>query len=362
MRVLLLTRGFGDYIIELANSISSMVETHLILAKKDEWILKALDPKVKVFFSRAPSVKRFSNLFVIARIALYIRRIKPDIIHMQSGIVWELLLMRLFRKRTFVVTVHDVIKHPRRGFLRFFPQSFLDYGALHAAGVIVHGASMRQLAKRYYSRTSRRFGTEIASIPHGIISRYGMGVASAAVVASRVLLFGSIDEWKGVEYFIQAERSVRKAIPEVKFIIAGSSSDPDYYRSLVGDDQCIELRLKYQTSDEVRGLFTSADLLVLPYIEASQSGVLQLGMAFGIPTVVTSVGGLPDVVRDGYNGLVVPPCDADALAQAIVRLLTDVELRAKIIHNIVKERETTYNWRNIALKTVDFYSHLLKRR
>jgi glycosyltransferase involved in cell wall biosynthesis len=134
------------------------------------------------------------------------------------------------------------------------PPELLDYGALHAAGVNVHGAEMRQLAKRYYSRTSRRFGTEIASIPHGIISRYGMGVASAAVVASRVLLFGSIDEWKGVEYFIQAERSVRKAIPEVKFIIAGSSSDPDYYRSLVGDgNACTPIKL--QTSEEVRGLF-----------------------------------------------------------------------------------------------------------
>ena len=60
-----------------------------------------------------------------------------------------------------------------------------------------------------------------------------------------------------------------------------------------------------------------ADVLALPYIEASQSAVLKQGFSFGVPAVVTRVGGLPDEVRDGENGLMIEPLDPPALADRV---------------------------------------------
>ena len=84
-------------------------------------------------------------------------------------------------------------------------------------------------------------------------------------------------------------------------------------------------------SIERRGeLFAAADVVVLPYIEASQSGVIPLAYAAGKPVVVTAVGGLPEAVEDGRTGLVVAPRDERALADAVVRLLDDPVLAREL--------------------------------
>ena len=115
-----------------------------------------------------------------------------------------------------------------------------------------------------------------------------------------------------------------------------------------------------RVSDQrVTELFRWADVIVLPYIEASQSGVLQLAMAFAVPPVVTRVGGLPEVVADGWSGLVVEPRDEAALANAISRLLSDTNLRERIIHGQRSAREGIFAWSNIASQTKEFYARVL---
>jgi len=193
-----------------------------------------------------------------------------------------------------------------------------------------------------------------------VISRYGQGTARAAIPDhGHVLLFGGLDQWKGVEYFVQAEPYIRECLPDVKLCIAGHSSDPDYYRSLVVAAPSIELRLGFQSPEEVRRLFEWADVLALPYIEASQSGVLQIGFAFSVPPVVTSVGGLVDVIRNERNGLVVPPREPRQMAMAIVRLLSDVMLRHRVINTMTNEKTDVYGWHHIAIQTMNVYQSIL---
>lgn len=81
-------------------------------------------------------------------------------------------------------------------------------------------------------------------------------------------------------------------------------------------------------------------MIVLPYIQASQSGVLHLVMAFAIPPVVTSVGGLPDVVMNDLNGLVVAPYDYQGLAQTVVRMLSDLDPRKRAIEILTLGKAT----------------------
>ena len=99
-------------------------------------------------------------------------------------------------------------------------------------------------------------------------------------------------------------------------------------------------------------------VVALPYTEASQSGVLQLAMAMGRAAVVTSVGGLPEVLEDGRGGAVVAPGDTPALARALAAILADPALAARYGRHNASLAGTRYAWDAIARDTVATYRAL----
>lgn len=363
MRILSVARGFEDYIVELANALSVHVEVHLVVSLKDEWVCGSLDPSVRTFKSRAPRVNSLGNSIALLRIVKHIRRIRPDIIHLQSGVSWELALKVLFPRIPMIVTMHDITKHPSwsgQSLTYTFQQWTLDMAMKLSDALIVHGESMLERATGYCR--ARGLSKIIESIPHGIISRYGNGVARVhSSPSGNVLFFGFLNKYKGVEYLIRAEPLIRKKLPCVNIRIEGFTDRTSYYRSLLCQDSKIQMVLKRADDKRVSELFQWADAIILPYIEASQSGVLQLAMAFAVPPVVTRVGGLPEVVVDGVTGLVVPPSDEVALADAIIELLTNAELRSRIIFEQQKARNGVFSWENIAQQTLELYLRVLQR-
>ena len=264
------------------------------------------------------------------------------------------------RDTPFVVTCHDPLKHSRHRLidLRETPQFLLNRNLTMADAVIVHSPTLKRVVETEFGHLLE--GKPVFVVPHGVLSRYGVGEASAVPKRANVLLFGRVEAYKGVEYLIQAEPLIREALPEVRIVVAGPCPERARYEGQVSPGQHIDLRLQRQSDEEVAELFAWADVLALPYTDASQSAVLMHGFAYGLPSVVTRVGGLPDVIDDGDNGLLVPPRDPRALADGIVRLLSDVELRRKIIANVVTGRETTYHWDPIARQTLRVYESLLQ--
>lgn len=362
LRVLSISRGFEDYVVEFANALSIYAEVHLVVSLKDEWISASLTPTVQVFYSKAPRVSSLANLRALLRIIGYIKKIHPDIIHIQSGAGWELALKPLFPRIPLVVTMHDLTKHPSwsEQSLQFrFQQWMLDLAIYFANVLIVHGEFMAAMAQKLCRK--RGLSKRIKNIPHGIISRYGNGVARVHLESpGNVLFFGSLNKYKGVEYLIMAEPLIRDIIPDVNIRIEGNTNQKAYYQGLIKSDSKIQMILERADDRRVVELFQWADVIVLPYIEASQSGVLQLAMAYCIPPVVTHVGGLPEVVANGVSGLVVPPHDTKALADAIIQLLSDIELRGRVIQAQKEAQSGRYSWANIAQETLGLYLEELR--
>jgi len=114
---------------------------------------------------------------------------------------------------------------------------------------------------------------------------------------------------------------------------------------------------RFVTDEEVAALFRRADLAVLPYRQADQSGVLFTALAFGTPFVASDVGGFGEVAATGA-GEVVAPADPAALHDALAALLADPERRARMAAAAREAAATTYAWDAIARRTLDLYARL----
>lgn len=156
-----------------------------------------------------------------------------------------------------------------------------------------------------------------------------------------VLAVCRINREKGLEYFLEASRLVREELGATRFVvIAASCDDKQYYEKLrnmvveygLGDSYSFLTGVPYS---QMPVHMASADVFVLPSVtegrssEAMPIAVLE-AMASGVAVVATRVGGVPDVVVHEYNGLLVDPCDVRGLANAIIRVLDDEKLRARL--------------------------------
>lgn len=138
-----------------------------------------------------------------------------------------------------------------------------------------------------------------------------------------LLAFGAIRPYKGIDLAVEAlarlpaQRRVRLTVAGV-FWDGGEQLRRQITALGLGDR--VELREGFVPNETAARLFSAADATILPYRSASQSGVVQLSFAYGTPVIATSVGGLPEAVEDGVDGILCPPGDAVALAAAIERL------------------------------------------
>jgi glycosyltransferase involved in cell wall biosynthesis len=139
-----------------------------------------------------------------------------------------------------------------------------------------------------------------------------------------VLFFGTLQAYKGIDLLLAAFERVRDRHPEARLVIAGAPSADTNLEEIRGAAERIgrvELRPGYVPMGDVAGLFREARVVVAPYRYANASGVVELAHTFARPVVATRVGDLPAVVEHEHSGLLVPPNDPGALADALARLL-----------------------------------------
>jgi glycosyltransferase involved in cell wall biosynthesis len=146
--------------------------------------------------------------------------------------------------------------------------------------------------------------------------------AKLGLECNLILFFGFVRQYKGVVYLLQAMPKVLRRV-DVHLLIVGEFWDNIApYTELIlelGIHHAVTVVDRYIPNEELGLYFSAADVVVLPYVDATQSAVVPLAYAFERPVITTRVGGLPDVVFDGETGILVPPGDSEALAQAIVR-------------------------------------------
>lgn len=167
--------------------------------------------------------------------------------------------------------------------------------------------------------------------------------------AARVLLFfGFIKPYKGLHHLIDAAPILRERFgPDgVRILVVGDVyGDRQEYVDRIeasGAADIVRFHDRYVADEEVEPWFVASDLVVLPYLSATQSGIALLAWNYDKPVVTTDVGGLPELIRDGETGFLVPPGDARAIADACIRFFE--EDRAEAMARAVAEAKRSYTW------------------
>lgn len=162
------------------------------------------------------------------------------------------------------------------------------------------------------------------------------------------LFFGYIRKYKGLHILLDAAKKVLERI-RLKLLVVGEFYDDEKnYRQQIetlnlGND--VVVVGDYVPNEEVATYFSAADVVVLPYLDATQSGIAQIAYNFKKPVITTDVGGLAEVVIDGKTGLVVRPNSPDELAEAIVRFFS--EHLAHRFEGEIAERAKLFSWDNM---------------
>jgi len=276
-----------------------------------------------------------------------VRRFAPDFVHLQAGIGNDprLVFAAGARPRRFALTIHDPVRHPGEDVSR--SATVGNRALVRAAGLIfVHAAALRDEL-----RDAMRPRAPIVVVPHGV----DPGASEPLPGRPTILFFGRIGPYKGIDVLLDAMPEVWGRLPEAELTIAGEGELEDHPALA---DPRITVRAEHVPEAAVAGLFGAARCVALPYRQASQSGVGSLAKRFGRPLVVSSVGGLPELVADG-SGLEVPPGDPRALADALVSVLDDPRLAESLGRAGAATANTGADWRQVGEMTLRAYEEHL---
>jgi glycosyltransferase involved in cell wall biosynthesis len=235
---------------------------------------------------------------------------------------------QLAGQRKLYERMDAIVVHSEHGAGRLRDELGLDPARIH---VIAHGAL-----------------DGLTEQPEGAVPPPEFGTKRGPVV----LFFGLLRPYKGVDVLLDAWRRADRPADAELWIAGMPRMDVSQIR---GDG--VKTALRFVSGAELAGAFRAADLVVLPYREIDQSGVLFTALAFGKPLLLTSVGGFPEIAATGAAELVAPG-DPDALANALGALLADDTRLAAMAAASRAAADGPYGWDAIAERTLALYSGL----
>ncbi len=281
-----------------------------------------------------------------------------------------LKLNKFFSKKKVVVTCHNIEPHE---------DSFLDKILIRAVfskvdHFIVHANENKERLMRKYKIGANR----ISIIRHGTFGYFTKWSKESKrelrnefkiddKVKNIILFFGYIRKYKGLKYLIKAMPSVLKKEPNTKVVVAGAlwgkwnKQYGKYIKRCKLENNFI-INPYYVHDVDVHKYFDVADIIVLPYFNTEQtiSGPLLVSFAFKKPSIVSSCGGIGNLVDNGKNGILTEPGNVNMLADKIVSLLRNKKLQLTLSKN-AKKSVKGHTWDKVAIHYYNIYKTIINR-
>lgn len=292
-------------------------------------------------FERARFLLDIVNPLTWVRTALLLRREQPDAVILVWWVwVWALpylTLLAFLPKRTRVVLqCHNIGDKEPAAWKRLLTNLVLRRGDV----LVVHARTEAEDAAR---RTTRPIVTTFLpvhelgrAVPEREVARRQLGLRGNVA-----LFFGHVRPFKGLDVALRAWPLLQS---EVMLVVAGEAwwKGEAGYRELAEGLENVRLEFRFIPDAEIATYFAAADVVLAPYRREAQSGVALTAFHFARPVIATSVGGLPEIIEEGRNGMLVPPEDPAALAAAIDRFFSRQDRESMERHAAASARK--YSW------------------
>lgn len=347
--------GMLYYAVALANALSSRCSTRLILPRKPPGFYSGLSEQVELSQVQVPEDFSRSNLvrlpYFAAAFPSLVRRVTeehPDIVHFTNENIWLTALAPMVDVRRLVWTLHDPVIHSGDSLRKKISTRIL--GKL-SRKIFVHYRFNFEMAVKEGFDPSK-----LIVIPHGDYNFHEKFIRPDVNSRRMILFWGRIRPYKGIESLIDSARFLPE---DVEIVIAGEGAG--IYESRTKGDTRIKLIDRFLSEREIAELCQQCSVVVTPYIDASQSGIVPVAYAFSKPVVATSVGALPEQVDDGVTGLLTPPNQPEKLAEALNKIINNPELAKSMGAAGYRKSHTDMAWDSIADTVYSTYESVLEK-
>ena len=283
----------------------------------------------------------------IRNLAMQIAAWKPDVLLFPMFYTWNPFLQIRLRQVPSVVAVHDPQPHP---------------GLSDRLFQWMENSSIRQATRCLVFSQSLVPALTKRGCPPDRIDTINLGVLSYAGIPSQALeppgretpgiptflFFGRITAYKGLDILLAAFQQVRQRHP-ARLLVAGDGSLRPY-RGLTAALAGVEVINRWIPDEEIPAIFQQADIVVLPYTSASQSGVIPIAAQYSLPVIATRTGGIPEQITDGESGLLVEAGSVEQLRGAMERLLVDPALGRQLGQQLQHDFQDKFSWQQTAAK------------
>ena len=303
-----------------------------------------------------------------AKLARHIARRRIDIVHAYSfyGNVFAVPPARLAGTPVVIASIRD-----RAPYLTPMQKRAQRYACQFADCLLVNATAVKDwlIAEKYDA-------SKIVVIPNGVdLSRFKkpddparirqeLGLPTDTPI---VAVVSRLNRMKGLEQFLEATAIVGRQFPTARFLIVGDTNPNDrpYWSvlTLIAERLGMAERVIFTgLRNDVPELLSGVTVSVMPSLNEALSNVVLESMAAGVPTVATRVGGTPEAMQDDVNGLLVAPGDPKALATAILRLLADPSLAARLGAAARQSVSERFSMERMVSDTEQLYYSLLEAR
>lgn len=265
---------------------------------------------------------------------------------------WTYTVNQLFPDAKKIVACHDPVPHTGEA------HPFLDWlcgiekAYRSADELIVHSEKFVRYTQNRYKKKGH-----VHYLPMGRPDFYKQVAEKHTAVSYRpdtvnFVFFGRISPYKGLDILAEAYRIVSEKRGDVTLTVAGAGDFTPYKKKY---QRLCHARVinRWIRDDEVESIFTGSHLIaVLPYTDATQSGVALVAMNYGVPVIAADAGGLSEQIEDGVTGILTQPGSARILAEKMLLLAKDRRLYEEICNNI-RHRVKQMEWGNPAKKLAE---------
>lgn len=366
MKVCVISTHFAEYGFSLAQALSDRCEVLLVAGEENARMeLGSAYRDACLYGGGVQLIHRTRDPKSIARqaqeLVRTVRQFAPDIIHVQedSKDVLAAALPFLPRK-PLVLTMHDPKPHAgedSRARLRTRHGLYVAQLRRRADAALVHGNVLVNDAKE----AVRGRGVTVDVIPHGPL---GFRHFNPAVQPERgrCLFFGRIQDYKGLDTFVEVINRLHAEGLRVRGVVAGQGPALRNLKAEVKSKGYFELINRFLSAEEAVEQFERADLVLMPYREATQSGVAAFAMGIGRPVVAFNVGALSEFIRNGTTGVLAPPGDVNCFTSATAALLSDDAAKSRMRTAVFELGRGAFSWERIAQRHLAIYDRVAARR